>query len=411
LQKKGKEMANPVYTCQEITNMLYAETGRVSQRLWNKIAPVDPWVAYVPRGEWPKEMGFSINNMMLERTLTDSETGTEWVDAAPSAKTGEAGGPFNNCNPTPEILKIGQTLRTYNVQRRNIQTEDFCINDLMNDFQVKKVLNNMMDILTFVTEWVISNRCQNEYARLCAHQTSEGTPFSLDSTTIDPANPPDSRLLQGSLEQIYQQLVIDGAYQDNGSIGKGMNDQPIFMLFTDAITSRDLIRQDPELRMDFRYADPDQLINTLGTPYSYNGYKHVWIKFPPRYNLVNGAYVRVYPYKAADPTTKGYKRDINVHYFNAQYQDSFVFIPTVYTQLWEAPSTNPGGRLKFDYASHMGEFQFLVIRDKTCNPRGETGFFDALFANASEPGMTHFGYRIRHLNCPAKRTLLPSCYS
>jgi hypothetical protein len=67
--------------------------------------------------------------------------------------------------------------------------------------------------------------------------------------------------------------------------------------------------------------------------------------------------------------------------------------------------------VQFDYYSHMGDFQFLVIKDKKCNPRGELGFFDALFASASEPGHTELGFVIRHLNCQPLRTLRPSCYS
>jgi hypothetical protein len=59
----------------------------------------------------------------------------------------------------------------------------------------------------------------------------------------------------------------------------------------------------------------------------------------------------------------------------------------------------------------MGEFQFLVIPDKTCNPRGELGFFDALYASASQPGHTYLGYAIAHLNCAPLRVAHTSCYS
>jgi hypothetical protein len=402
----------PSYTCGEITNAFYTLTGQVSPRLYNKVAPVDPWIAKTPRGEWPEGLGYVINNMMLERTTTDAETGTEWVAAAPSALTGETGGPFNNCLPTPEILKFGQTLRPMQIFRRNIQTDDFCINDLAADFQIEKVLNNMMDILGFITEWVWSNRAQNEYMRLCDHQLTEtGSSFDLFATAWDATKPPTSRLLVGTLEQIYQQLVLEGAHQ-GGAVGYSTgNDMPVFDLFSDANTSRDLVRQDPDLRMDFRYANPSQLTQQIGTPFSYQGFHYSWIKYPPRWEIVGGAYQRIYPWTAPIQTTKGYKRQINPAYTYATYQTSFVFIPTVYTQLMERPSTNPGGRVKFDYASHMGEFQFLVIKDKKCNPRGETGFFDAIYASASEPGHTELGYAIMHLNCPPLRLPKPSCYS
>jgi hypothetical protein len=405
--------------CENIKNAFYALTGQVSPRLYNRISINDPWVAYVEKGEWPTGMGFTINSMMLERTLTNSEDGHEWVPAVPSSTSGVEGAVIdnNNCLPTPEILQFGQTLTPFTMARRNIQTENFCINDLQNDFMIAQVLSNVMDQLETVTEWVWSNRYQNEYLNLCGHNIIETGSGAINDVKLTapftPLNLPNagtvtSRLVQGTLEQIYTQLVLDGAVATSGAIGKGANDQPIFALFTDAVTSRDLIRQDPELRMDFRYADPDKLINTLGTPYSYNGFKHVWLKFPPRYT---SAGVRVYPYLAPQSTTKGMKRLVNPAYVYAPVQVSFVFIPTVMTCLFERPSTAPGGGIKFDYASHMGEFQFLVITDKACNPRGELGFFDALYASASQPGHTYLGYAIAHLNCPPLRVPHTSCYS
>ncbi len=402
--------------CENIKNAFYALTGQVSPRLYNRISINDPWVAYVEKGEWPTGMGYTINSMMLERTLTNTESGTEWVAATPSG-SGDVATTNNNCLPTPEVLQFGQTLTPFTMARRNIQTENFCINDLQNDFMIAQVLSNVMDQLETVTEWVWSNRFQNEYLTLCDHnivETNAGNFLDVKATApFTPAAIPSpgtvgSRLLQGTLEQIYQQLVLDGAVATSGAIGKGANDQPIFALFTSAATSRDLIRQDPELRMDFRYADPDKLINTLGTPYSYNGFKHVWLKFPPRYDAAGA---RVYPYTAPTATTKGWKRLVNPAYLYAPIQISFIFIPTVFTCLYERPSTAPGGGVKFDYSSHMGEFQFLVISDKACNPRGELGFFDALYASASQPGHTYLGYAIAHLNCPPLRTPKPSCYS
>jgi hypothetical protein len=413
-------MAAP-YTCETIKNAFYALTGQISPRLFNRISINDPWVAYVERGEWPTGMGYTINSMLLERTVTASETGSsagggaqEWTAATPSG-SGDIPTTANNCLPPVETVSFGQTLTPFTMYRRNIQTENFCINDLQNDFMVSQVLGHSMDQLEFITEWVWSNHFQNEYLNLTAHNVVETqTGFNIQGTAPFnvPANitalPPTSRLLQGTLEQIYIQLVMDGAVATAGAIGKGANDQPIFLLFTDAATSRDLIRQDPDLRMDFRYADPDKLINTLGTPYSYNGFKHVWLKFPPRYDT-NGN--RVYPYITGQATTKGWKATVNPAYVYAAYQVSFVFIPTVFTALFERPPTNPGGGWKFNYASHMGDFNFLVILDKYCNPRGEIGFWDSLFAEASQPGHTYLGWSILHMNCGPLRVPHPSCYS
>lgn len=391
-------MANP-YTCAEIENAFIALENQISGRIWNKVGPLDNWISRVPKGEFPKGQGFTINSMMLERTLTTSEDGTEWTTAAPS-KTTAQGGPVDNCTPTPEVLSFGQTLRPFTLARRNIQTEEFCINDLQYDYQIGKVLANVMEQLTHTADWVWMNRFQNTYMDACDHHiTVKISGDTDDGTAWVAASPPTARLSNVTLENIYQSLVLEGA-SGEGAMGytEGTG-QPVFSLFTDGITARDLIRQDPDLRQDFRYANPDLLIATPGHPYSYNGFKFDWIKFPPRWEIVNGAYVRVYPYNPKTAATKGFKQEVSNAYKYATYQTSFIFIPTVMTMLYENPDTSPGGGVKFDATSHMGVFKFLVIRDKYCNPRGEKGFFDALFASAAEPGQTYLGYALMHLNC------------
>jgi hypothetical protein len=386
------------YSCSDVHNAFLYLENQISSRIWNKVGPIDNWIGRTARGEFPKGMGFTINSMMLERTITTSEDGTEWVTAVPSTTNANAQN-ADNCNPTPEVLTFGQTLRPFTLARRNIQTEEFCINDLQYDFQIGKVLGNVMDMLTHVSEWVWMNRMQNTYSDSCNHKITVKLAGDTDSTTFDATSPPTARLNWPTLENIYQFLVLEGATGE-GAIGYVMStNQPVFSLFTDAMTSRDLIRQDPDLRMDFRYADPQVLLNTPGAPYSYNGFKVDWIKFPPRWEIVGGAYKRIYPYDPKVAATKGFNQPVSNSYRFATFQDSFIFIPTVHTMLYENPDTSPGDGVKFDFASHMGVFKFLVIKDRICNPRGEKGFFDALFASASEPGQTYLGFVLRHLNC------------
>lgn len=387
-----------VYSCTDVKNAFLYLENQISGRIWNKVGPIDNWIGRVSRGEFPKGMGFTINSLMMERSITTSEDGTEWVTAAPSTTNADVQN-ADNCLPTPEIIKFGQTLRPYTLARRNIQTEEFCINDLQYDYQIGKVLGNVMDQLTHISDWVWMNRVQNLYMSSCDHHITVKTTGDVDAATPNAADPPTARLNWQTLESIYQDLILEGA-SGEGAIGYTMStNQPVFSLFTDAITSRDLIRQDPDLRMDFRYARPDTLVSTPGAPYSYNGYKVDWIKFPPRWEIVGGVYKRIYPYDTPAAATKGQKQNVSNSYRFATYQSSFIFIPTVFTLLFESPDTSPGGGVKFDYASHMGVFKFLVILDKTCNPRGEKGFFDALFASAAEPGQTYLGFELRHLNC------------
>lgn len=398
----------PAYSCDAVNNKFIALSGQISPTLYaKKMVASGPWMNATPRAEWEDGMGVILSNIIWERVVSD-ESGDKWTDINVSN-----GSDVDACLPTPEILNWGQTTRTMRLQRRNIQTPDFCVEDLRTDFQIAQYLNSLLDSLTGVTKYVWENRDRTEYIRLADHKVTEtGNVFDINATSFDAANPPTSRLTNGTLEQIYNWLMMDGAM---GSMGMTSANRPIFDLFTDGTTSRDLIRQDPELREDFRFAfmgegNKAPTMQTLGSAFSYNGYRHVFDPYPARYDIVSGAYVRRYPFKDPVSTTMGVKRDLDPVYMYAAYQDTVIHIPQVFTQRVPKPISSLG-RFKFDPVKYTGEFVFRNILDKVCNPRGTKLFLDAMFESASEPGLTYLGWVVRHKNCPPIRNPESSCYS
>jgi hypothetical protein len=121
--------------------------------------------------------------------------------------------------------------------------------------------------------------------------------------------------------------------------------------------------------------------------------------FLPRWNLTNGAWVRVRPYIATSGATKGTKFDINPAYETATYEDTILFHTDVFTNLVPKPITAPGGNTKFDAVSYMGEFKWRNIPNKADNPDGTIGFFRAILSSGSKPIRPEWGYVIRHLRC------------
>lgn len=400
--------------CDAIINGFIAESGRFSGKLYQKVAPSGPWLAGTPRGEWQDGMGKILNNILFERTVPSTDP-AKWVDEVFSD-----GGSNDACLPTPEVQQWGQTSRAYNVQARNLQTPEFCVEDLRSDYDIEQMINALMQNLEWGTGYVWEDRNRHEYIRLADHkitETASNVGFDIDNnvTSFDLVNnPPTSRLTVGTLEMIYEALELDGGSME--SVGRTSDtDRPVYELYTDATTARDLIRQDPDNRSDFRYAymgsmERSPLIASLGSPWQWNGFKFVYDRFPERYNVVNGAAVRVPPYLDPVPTTKGYKQDRNPAYKFAQYQISVVHIPAVYRQLVKRPISQLG-KFKFNPVKYTGDFQILRILDKKCNPRGTKIFLDAIFASASEPGLTYLGYAIAHLNCNPLRKTYASCYS
>lgn len=394
----------PSYTCDEVNNAFLAESGRFGPNIAKKAIPAGPWLNAIPSGEWPDGMGLIHNSIIWERTLP-TNVGNEWTDNAQSDGAGN-----DQCSLTPEELVFGQTSRSMRRQSREITTPWFCVEDLRDDYSIGKFLDGVRTNLQAVTEFVWQNRNQDEYIRLAEHKVTENGSFNIEASSFDAANPPTSRLLNATLDQIYQYLLADGAAVD-GSIGTTESGNPVLALFTDFNTDRDLIQQDPELRADFRYADPKKLIAPFGVARSWNNYKHVFNSYQPRYEISGGVYVRVQQFKDPAATTKGQKREINPAYLYATYAMSIIVIPTVYTRLVPRPITSPGGGMKFDPVNYMGHFEWMNIKDVKCNRHGNKGFFDALFTSASDPGATWHGFAIMHLNCPPLRKLKSSCYS
>ncbi len=399
----------PSYTCDTVRDALFRLNSQYSNRIYGKGATYGPWVAGTPRAEWEDGMGLSMSNIMFERTVP-TDDGDEWVDQAASDNIS-----IDNCLQDPEILHFGQTTRSWRVQRRHLQTDDFCFEDLRSSFMYETFMGKVQDNLNFVSNFVWDNRDRDEYIRLSDHKVTEREVLDLDATSFSGANPPTRRLSWGTLESIYDYLEGEGVMSAGGAVGMGNKQgRPIIDLYTDSNTMRDLMRQDPELREDFRFAYEGTGVNSpllqqRGSTFSYNGYRLVQDSNVKRFNVVGGNIVYVPKYlPATEDATKGWKQNQNGAWRYAQYQISVVHIPTVFTQ--RVPATKgPMAGMPFGAVSWMGDFEFLVIRDKKCNPKGNKGFFDANFGSASEPGMTHLGFAIAHKNCPPYRAALTSC--
>lgn len=393
------------YTCAEIDNMLLAETGRYMQgALARRLSPRGKWRNAIPFEKWQDGMGVVHNRIIWERTVPTND-GDEWTENAPS--TGDAS---SQCDLTPEIIEFGQSTSSWRKSTRNIRTPWFCLEDLRDDHRVKDMLAALQKNLGWVSHYVWENRIQDEYDRMCEHKLTENGSFDIEATSYDAANPPTSRLLSGTLRQIYQYLMADGAGEEGG-IGLTTSGSSVLQLFTDMNTDVDLIQQDPELRQDFRY-DPEKaklLTRAYGMERSFDNYQHVYNPFQQRFEIVDGAYVRVQPFSDPATATKGKKQLLRKEYLYATYAKSHVVIPRVFTMEVPNPITSPGGQLEFKPVDYMGDFAWLNIQDANCNPRNQKGFFDAIFTSAARPEDTWYGFGVMHLNCPAPRNGV-DCY-
>src|SRR4051812_31434496 len=96
--------------CNAINTAIVRETGRIGPEIHDRVVISSAWIGLTPTDVWPDGMGLTQTNLTFERMLP-ADDDESWTDIAVSD------GNTNNCLPTPEILKWGQTLRTWNLQK------------------------------------------------------------------------------------------------------------------------------------------------------------------------------------------------------------------------------------------------------------------------------------------------------
>jgi hypothetical protein len=405
--------------CTNIENLLITESGRIGADIYRKTLNTSPWTTLVKQEAWPDEMGTTVNVLIYERTLPASGgsitfsdvayngVGTQVIGATPS---GSNTGP-GTCAVAGNDLGFAQTLRTYNLQQAAINSPDICLNDLRFPVRRQEQLRNIMAVLSENTQYAWENRYRDEYVRLAnynvnANQTELLAASGQVKGSFSTSNLPTSRLTQGILRYFYSRLIRDGAAQN--AYGKE-NGAPVFLLITSPEASDDLIKLNADIRQDLRYAKPSELIQPLGVERSYAGFYHLVDTMTPRYDFVGGAFVRRNPYATDASASKGTRFIPNPAYFTAEYEDSIIFHPDVFTSLVAKP-IGATGAMAFDPQSYRGDFRWRNIPSRDCNPDGTIGFFRAIFSSGSKPVRPELGVVIRHKRCAADFGLV-GCYS
>lgn len=358
--------------------------------IYKKSLNTSPWNKLIPKETWPDGLSDTIQVLTMERNLPANID--SWADLTPNDDS-------NNCAPTADVVPTGQTLRSYNLQVKAIESQDICVNDTRNAFKTQQQIEAMYQNLTQVTRYIWKRRAILEYTRLSEFKMI-AAPGMPEHPTHFPAIAATSILTQKMLNKIYQQLIGDSAEMDGGSLGM-QDGRPQFILITDAESS-DAIRDEEGMRQAFLWNAKrvPELLQPLGVEYGVKGFYHTIDPLPRRWNFTDGAWVEVLPY-ASTSTTKGTKLRISDAYRQAPYTDSFVFLPSVMSFMVPDPISTMGSGTSFTPQSYMGDFKWLNIQHRTDNPDNAFGFYRGLIQTGSKPVHPEFGFVIRHLRCPS----------
>jgi hypothetical protein len=380
---------------ENLNDQLVREENRIGDRIYRRSINTSVWNKLVPKETWPDGMSDSIQVLTMERNLPAN------IDTWASLETPNDAS--NNCAPTADVVPTGQTLRSYHLEQKAIESSPVCVNDTRNAFRTAEQLKAMYENLTQVTRYVWKRKAMLEYFRISEHKmvAAAGLP---EAESYMPTIAATSVLTKGILDEVYMNLIAESAEMDGGSLGM-QDGRPQFILVTDAKTSDKLKREDAAFETLIRSPrGAPTLLAPLGVDYGINGFYHTIDNLPRRFNFANDTWTEVHPYEEVQ-TTKGTKLRISQAYRSAEYTDSVVFLPVVFSFMVVRPISTAGSGTSWKAQSYMGDFKWLNVQnvDSTSpkyNPDNAIGFYRALIQTGAKPVHPEFGYVIRHKRCP-----------
>lgn len=383
--------------CATPFDVLRAKTEDLGPTLLVRASWKDPWLNLIPRDTYPKGAGYVRSSFTVGRSepATDEET---W--AAIAAINSESN-PTGACNVTYNQTYVGLKEDTYKPENFGLVGPLICQDDLTMYWQSQEFWEKYFQALEKRNKKSITNRLGNIYMQYVPKApanasftwydgdiTTQPAPAAVDLTDLD-LDLPTSELTQEMLDATAIVLMEEGADEpnSNGWITQGP-DGPEFPLYIGSWMSHRLLLNNSELRSDFNQAwqgmkNANPVIQRLGASRVIKNFRHIISRFPPRWQLSNGALTRVPTWtmstNAAD-ATKGRVAIINPNWRNpavAAYEGAIVFNPWVMKEEILMPVNSlPGAKLKPQ--NYFGEWQFVTGNDAVLGFDSCTGIQDPL---------------------------------
>lgn len=394
------------------------------------------WLNLIERGVYPKGVG--TNRSVFALGNVEPVTGSgNWTPIDLSNQLGTPGDakdtPAEVCTNNWTDVEWGYFETTYGPEISQLRGPVIC----------KKQLDYAHDIDTFMTGYVeeISKRAKREwelnlqYHHVALSRKAVAT-SDFDGTYVDQLGAPEElgdigdcpscELTQEMLETVAQTLIEDGATtpDSNGFISWEDNG-PIFSLYLGMATSQRILRQNNELRQDYRdsfssMGDGNPLIKRIGANRVIGNFRHIINQRPRRYTCSGGTYTLIQPYIDAEggaAPAKGAAQIINPAWRAAPYEGADILSPYLYKSEVVMPTNTVAGSA-LGPSNYMGEWQFVrgaYKWDTTCDdPLEEQARHYAQFVHAAKPNISarfKYGWHIIHRRCVGASFECTSCSS
>lgn len=359
-----------------------------------------------PTGEFVMNQGTTRSNFTIKPSMpTDDQS--LWTTVAISNVSSGITTP--GCNPVYENIGVDFFERTYSPKRRDFKGPVIC----KEHFQYQHSIDDFIEGYIFqIRQWIAAVwefGIRGDVMRL-------GDWFVDGVKYLGPnAAATAPKAYQGLTQDMLDLVAVDrigigvtpgtmnGDYVINGNAG------PIYPLFVNMVDSQNILKANPHMRDDSRWASATNqgsgdfgLWQALGSNRTIGNFRHVTTNIEPRFNWTGGTgYISVAPYK--DITQVGTDQEIlTTNYKNAPFAAALVAVPS--GMIIEAVRPQTAG-LNFTPQNYNGEIEFVVGGWKICDPavydpRGEKGRHFASIIYAANPRYPHNMAVVVYKRCP-----------
>lgn len=384
---------------EDINNYFQSESNRITRETFKINWVGTPWDSntLVPKTDWPDGMGETPNMITWNRSLPIGG-----VSFAPVSFNDGSG---NQCSPAASIVYQSTTRRSMQLEKAAIESERICNIDARLAWDIVQQGAHILENLQEVTRNVWQNQRRDDFTDVCSNKAVADASMTTNSSSFA-TGVTIGQLTREMLDYWYNYLTQRGAHINNG-LATSQYDQPVLPLVLSREAQYALITADQTVN-NIRW--DASLVNRLNAPQgsfvNLNGFRMMIDMQAARWNLVGGNWVRVPFYlQGASP---GDEAVVNPAYQTADYEDLYICSPKV-VQFAIPKSAFPSGPMSFRAQDYMGAFEWLNIRDNTCNQDGNTGYFRANYMYAPRPGIPSYGAVLRFRRCPENWVVDATC--
>lgn len=386
-------------------------TESFDQDILRRASPTSLWMNAIPRGTFAQGVGTTQTTFVIANSEPTSDN-ENWTDITLTNGQITLGNDANTsgCDITYNQVEVGFTEQTYGPRQFGLKGPVICEDNLTFQHDAAKFLMAYETEMTKRAKRSWEFEMRRQYM-LMGEKYGDGDLIGAALTPISAITEiPQSQLTQDLLDVVAATLIDGDATEpdSDGYVTLGETG-PIFTLNIGVEASNRILKLDPELRADARFAtmgkgiqDPTGLFARIGAARVIGNFRHAITTIPPRFDVIGGHLVQRNTFIMVD-TTQGKKAVRNPLWINAEYEAAIVVLPTVFEAEIVKPMTGAGS-FKFRPQNYMGEWEFVTGAYRLgldCDdPLDKLGQHVANFKYAPRPMFPEHGKVIIFKRCP-----------